>query len=96
MDIIVIREGIKGEKGDSGTGGIPPYHHLQTSPSLVWVMMHNRGQRPGGIMSYDYDSDTYPTPIDGKTIEGIITHVNDNVTLQTFSEPSVGSADLVF
>lgn len=60
--------GLRGEKGDKGDSG-GNYTHPQVTPSSLWVIEHNLGYKPGGIMAFDTA---------GSRWEGDVNHLDDN------------------
>lgn len=82
-----------GERGLPGAPGAqgPPgedakavnYTHTQNTLSVVWTVSHNLGYKPGGVLVEDAD---------GNEIEPTIVHMNNNVILLTFYQPTAGTA----
>lgn len=77
--------GPMGPQGPAGAAGAS-YHHDQSVPAAVWLISHNLGYYPGGVMVEDSTGD--------QVIGGVVRHVNANQVTITFSAPFGGSADL--
>lgn len=77
-DTLVINDtGLPGPAGPAGPPGPdgPPgtgtssYHHSQVPPSALWVVNHNLGFQPGGVLVFDTS---------GSQIEGDVIHIDQN------------------
>jgi hypothetical protein len=82
----IQNKGDKGEKGDPGTSGsasLPP-DHIQTSPELEWVIVHNLGRRPVIVCFDEY----------GNRIEGDEELVSINQSIVRMGSALSGSATI--
>lgn len=93
-EVEISRLGERGPAGPPGQPGTPgepgedakdvAYTHDQTNaPSIVWTVQHNLGYKPGGIIVEDMNN---------LEIEPRVVHMNVNVLLLTFHEPTAGTA----
>lgn len=79
--------GAQGPAGPAGPAGADggSYSHDQVLPSATWIVAHNLGYRPGGIVVIDSA---------GSQVEGQITHDSANQLTLTFSSAFAGAAYL--
>jgi len=75
--------GPTGPPGSSGGGGAAAYVHDQSVPSDTWVIVHNLGYFPGGVIVVDSG---------GTTVEGSIQFDSANQITITFSAAFGGKA----
>lgn len=79
--------GPEGPSGPTGPQGPPGdnafYEHTQNLPVSLWTVQHNLGYRPGGVAVVDAF---------GADVDPQITHLNSNVLLLNFHEPTAGTA----
>ena len=61
------------------------YRHAQPVPSALWIIVHNLGFRPSGVLVTDTD---------GNVVEGVVAHLDPTTTTITFGLPIRGIADL--
>jgi hypothetical protein len=61
------------------------YRHAQPTPAAQWIIVHNLGFRPSGVLVIDAD---------GNPVEGAVTHLDPTTTTITFGLPISGIADL--
>lgn len=76
--------GIQGEPGEPGSAP-QAYVHSQIPPSDTWVVVHNLGYRPGGVIIIDSG---------GTTVEGEMTYDSVNQITLIFSAAFSGTAYL--
>lgn len=75
--------GPQGEPGTPSAGAF--YSHDQAEPSSEWIIVHNFGFRPGGILVFDSA---------GTEVEGEITDVDSTTLTISFLSPFGGRADI--
>lgn len=75
--------GLPGAPGQDGVDG-GHYTHIQAGLNTVWVVQHNLGYRPAGILAFD--------DVSGNRIHGLINHVSDNIFTITYLQPFSGYA----
>lgn len=94
--VIVVEEGLpgqkgdkgdKGDQGDQGTPGAPggasfPYH--QTAPAGAWPVTHGLGRRINPLVLLDSDPNT--------PVYTSVTIVDQNQTIIEFDQPETGWA----
>jgi hypothetical protein len=61
------------------------YRHAQPVPSAQWIIVHNLGFRPSGVLVTDAG---------GNEVEGAVAHLDPTTTTITFGLPVSGIADL--
>lgn len=61
------------------------YRHAQAVPATPWIIVHNLGFRPSGVLVTDTD---------GHPVEGVVAHLDPTTTTITFGLPISGIADL--
>lgn len=81
-------DGPQGPAGPTGAAGATgptggAYLHTQNSPSTHWVINHNLGFHPGGVLVTDSG---------GTVVEGAITEADDSVIAIDFSVAFSGFA----
>ncbi len=70
------------------TSAPPPvlaYRHAQPVPATQWLIVHNLGFRPSGVLVTDTG---------GTVVEGAVAHLDPSTTTITFGLPISGIADL--
>lgn len=69
--------GLPGIQGPAGPAGELPqsYTHNQSDPEIIWIVNHNLGFRPGGVLVTDSG---------GNEVEGIVSHIDANTLTITF------------
>jgi hypothetical protein len=77
--------GPQGPPGSGGGGGSANYTHSQGVPSATWVIVHNFGFKPGGVLVTDSA---------GSEVIGAITQIDLNTTQIDFSTAFGGFAYL--
>lgn len=66
--------GPRGLTGAPGSATNVSYRHSQDSPLQVWLVVHNLGYEPAGILAYELVGiDEYVE------VKGDIVHINDNM-----------------
>jgi hypothetical protein len=70
-------EGPPGPQGAPGPQGDPggQHHHVQGTPASIWVINHDLGFNPGGIVVVDSGGDTH---------EGLVEYLDVNTVRITF------------
>jgi len=90
----VVVNGVTGGFGDTGPTGPqgPPgpvqalsFSHVQNVPSAIWVIQHDLGFEPAGILIFDSS---------GNTVEGAILLNNNSITEIQFASAFAGTATL--
>lgn len=85
---VVLLVGLSGPQGPTGPMGPVPdlaYHHEQQTVSALWVIEHNLGYTPSGLMVFDSA---------GNMVEGHVLASDDNQIEIEFAAGFAGYATL--
>jgi hypothetical protein len=79
--ISVCRQGVAGPSTVIGGGGDKYYLHMQSSPALIWTVIHNLGKFP-----------SITAMVGGRNISARVDHLDTNSAEIRWGAPTAGSA----